>query len=227
MPNSRITYLIDPFFSYVVITDNYFQITDPGAPSRLGLPGTVADNWHTRRLQADSLKILHDNVATKTKVVNKDVHDFIVDFHEFGQPNLNIMAASPNASNLDAQTFKFIIGHADPVHPTVAISDPCYALGHAMGGGNVAFQCRVLANASRPHLHSGSDGVQLAYKLGDPAPAGFDTGTQKQFFTKASFILSLGDLAGGQHLYVYARWYNSKHPELSGPWSLVQMIPVL
>src|ERR1035437_4941982 len=223
----RIPYSIDPFFSYVDTGDTYFQITVPGAPLRLGLPAIVAPEWHVRRLQANALKVLHDNVATKTKVVNTEIHDFIVNFHELEQPNLNIMAASPNASVLDSQTYRFVIGHIDPTHLTVPITDPCYALGHPMGGGNVAFQCRVLANASRPHIHSGADGVQLAYKLGEPAPIGFDTGTQKAFFTKASFILSLGDLAGGQHLFVYARWYNSKHPELSGPRNLVQMLPVL
>ena|ERR1035437_534056 len=226
MPTTRIPYGIPTFFSYLDTGDNYFLITDPLAPARLGLPATVAPAWHTKRLAGDALKVLYDNIATKTKIVNTEIHDFIVNFHELEQPNINIMAASPNASTLDAGTFKFKIGHADPTHLTVAITDPIYALGHPIGGGKAAFQCRVLADATRPHLHSGADGVQLAYKLGDPAPAGFDTGTQKISFTKASFILSLGDSAGGQHLFVYARWYNSKHPELSGPWSLVQMIPL-
>jgi hypothetical protein len=45
--------------------------------------------------------------------------------------------------------------------------------------------------------------------------------------TKGAFMLQGGVECEGKRLYIYFRWYNTKHPDIAGPWSQLQTTIVL
>ncbi len=51
-----------------------------------------------------------------------------------------------------------------------------------------------------------------------------DDSTKQEFHSGATHLLHLGAVNSGKYLYVWSRWYNSKHPELAGGWSERQVI---
>jgi len=50
---------------------------------------------------------------------------------------------------------------------------------------------------------------------------------KRDISTKASFVLALSSASSTQSLFIYFRWYNTKHPELAGPWSALMTTMIL
>ena len=48
----------------------------------------------------------------------------------------------------------------------------------------------------------------------------------KEIFTKSVFTFHMGVENVGKKMVAYLRWYNTKHPELAGPWSDVTLIVI-
>ncbi len=51
-----------------------------------------------------------------------------------------------------------------------------------------------------------------------------DDSTKQEYHSGASHLFHLGAANTGCYLYVWSRWYNSKHPELAGSWSERQVV---
>src|SRR3954465_5876863 len=114
MSAPRITRDIGPFNAYITSTDTFLQaLVPPSGPTknweRLGLLMAKADEWHTRRQAWDILYAKYIDTDLSTSVIKKQVHNFIESFREFAGPLLNIMAASPNATEADEAKFNFVI----------------------------------------------------------------------------------------------------------------------
>lgn len=77
----------------------------------------------------------------------------------------------------------------------------------------------------RPSKEKGYD-VRISFILipqGAPLPTGHDSsGMTKEIYTKARIVRYFDEEFIGYNLCEYAQWYNSKHPELAGPWSKIQ-----
>jgi hypothetical protein len=57
-----------------------------------------------------------------------------------------------------------------------------------------------------------------------PVPQHPDDGTKQEFFSGASHEFIFGADKEGKYLCSWTRWFNSKHPELSGDWSEMQTV---
>lgn len=234
MSGNRVPETIAVFNSYIVTTDNYLQALSTGSTTihnweRLGLSSANASDWHTfKQGWTDTLYPKYQDPLQSTSAVKKQVRDFMTDFKEFAIPLLNIMAASPNATSDDEEVFNFKIGRAAPSHDTTPIEETVVFDAKPLGGGELKFTCRTASDTHRASLAPGADSVQLAYLI-------IDTGTEinvnpdeekmiKETVTKSSFIKHAGAGNVGKTMVTFARWYNTKHPELAGPWSAMQKI---
>ncbi len=222
---TRVPRKISDFNGYLQTSDDYLQLINPGPPpvanwQRLGLTQEEADQWHATRLSWDSQlypKYLSPN--TKTKTVNEEVAEAMELFRLFAQPLLGIMATSRNATPQDANALNFKIGRSEPTHPTVPIAEQCHISLESMGSARVKFGCRAEMEGGRAALPDDADSVQIAYKIGGTVPVNAEDGTQEYIVTRASDVRDLGVAHEGQVLYVFARWYSMRHPELAGVWS--------
>ena len=96
-----------------------------------------------------------------------------------------------------------------------------------LGGGSVNIKCRNLSS-ERAAIDEGANCVQYAFKVGDTAPVSADAeNLRREISTKAFFVLALGPGSSAKNLYIYFRWYNTKHPELAGPWSALMTTLIL
>ena len=82
----------------------------------------------------------------------------------------------------------------------------------ALGGGDFIVRCLTDHESKRGKKAKGADLVILEYKVGNGE-------TQQIISSHAKFMLRSGPSNSGKVILVRARWYNSKHPELAGPWN--------
>jgi hypothetical protein len=235
MGETRIPQTIPEFNDYINNTDDYLLAGTPTNRERLGLSISNGTDWHDKRVfWRDTLYPKYIDPLQSTSAVKTQVRDFMADFRTFGNPLLNIMVADPDANSNDEAVFKFVITPAAPSTPTTPITDPVAYETMSLNGGLVEFVCRPAHDSKHPSKHPESDSIQLAYLLQEndgpaspnpnPDPGGEipdpDTAAmQKELFTKAVFIKSFGVLSKGKLLICYLRWYNTKHPNLAGPWT--------
>jgi phosphomannomutase len=220
MSDSRIPHSPDDFNKYITTTDDYQKIGGPPTNAiRLGLTATNSTDWTTKRTAWDLLFKQYVDPALSTSVVKDNVRIFIKSFHTFGNPLLNVIAASPNANATDAAKFNVVIERARPTHHTEPIAERCFATAQTLGGGEMKISCRTDHDASRASKADHADSEQIAWIIADAPPANVNDVANKEIITKASFTLHLGAENAGRKLFFFSRWYNTKHPELAGPWS--------
>ena len=232
MGKSRIPQGIPAFNSYISTTTAYLPATPEGGTQpnykRLGISDDALEIWKTKgKYWSDTLYPAYSNTDTRTKAITKEVENFRIDFKDFANPQLNIMAASLNANTHDEEVFKFVIKPKKPTHQHTPITELCNGTYQTLGGGMMKVGYRTSTDAKRPSLAKGANCVQLAYKIGDIPPKDVMDGTQLAIIPRASYTHSIGTGNSGKRLYVYQRWYNSKYPELAGPWSDLQSILIL
>jgi hypothetical protein len=241
---SRITILIDPFNAYITSTDNFLQAFVEGSTTiknweRLGLSMANADEWHSRRQAWDLLYIKYNDASLSTGIVKKQVHNFIDSFREFGGPQLNIMAASENADETDEAKFNFVITPADATHSTTPIAEGVAVEVKHRGSSEVEFICKTGEGTAKPE---GADSVQVAWMIiedqpvtpgpvptppsEDDMPDYDDPRMTKEIFTKSHFIKHFGGDNVTKRVVCFFRWYNTKHPDLAGPWTEIMAVVI-
>jgi hypothetical protein len=233
--NSRIPRTIDEFNKYLASSDKYQLDGTPTNFSRFGWSALNSSDWHDKKVYwADTLFPLYGDPMTSTTAVKGNVKLFIEDFHVFGNPLLNLAAASSVATHDDEVAMNFKIGRHEPTHRTVPLSEKLILGALAQGGGDVRFTGRTGTDASRPSKPAGSDSMQLAFMLQgvgdtpvpvppqpdpDRLPSPDSSKFTKEILTHASMIVHFGTDNQGKILIAAARWFNTKHPELAGSWS--------
>lgn len=222
---SRIPNKIADFNAYLTSSDDYLKTELSAGPppvtngTRLGLQASDVTAWTNYRTQWVPLYATYNNTNTRTTTVTQQVNNLIAAFREFAQPLLNIMAASPNATEYDEQALNFKVERKPPTRPTVPIAEECVSSASSLGGGQVKFISRTNHDTARASLADGADSIQYAYKIGDQAPANPDDTSKTIIATRASTVQALGTDASGKKLHYYARWFNTKYPQFAGPWS--------
>lgn len=226
----RIPVTLSEFDLYIRTIDTFLNTIVPPAVvspgTRLGLSGaelTALTNfrkqWYTGLPATPGWYELHTNPATKTPVTRQRVTDIMKNFPVFFNPLLDRMSGSAAITSDD----RIILHIAQPVTthttPTEAIQETVVSEAKPLGGGEMRFSCRTSHDTKRASKAEGADSVQLAYKIGDPPPANVDEAVTREIFSKATFTLDAGAASTGKKLYFFLRWYNTKHPNLSGPWS--------
>ncbi|HEX7414779.1 MAG TPA: hypothetical protein VF411_12120, partial [Bacteroidia bacterium] len=135
------------FDPYLSSSDDRLQEIEPisGLPwgEVLGLSTVNISDWHNKRLFWDTpttgLFAKYSSAATSTSVVKGLVKTFITDFRTFADPLLNLIAASPKASNIDEKAFNLVlnINRKHPTHTHTKIADQCFTKWAGEGGGNM------------------------------------------------------------------------------------------
>ncbi len=227
--SSRISETIPGFTVYIRRTDSKLQeVVTPTNGTRLGLTVPNQTEWHNRRVAFDILITKHDDPLQDTKDINKQVRTFMKAFRMFGQPLLNVMAASPNAISSDEETFNFVIGHADPTHIETGIEQFCNSEWTTIGGAIMKGRCHVEGVGVGLDTAEHATGVELAYTIGDTPFTDPDaSGVIHKTYTSATFELHLGLPNSLKKLNYTQRWINFTHPELNGPYSPVQTTGIL
>lgn len=230
MPDgSRIPRRIEPFNAYIVNTNAYLQEGTPTANAdRLGILPTEKAQWSAFLTAWTPLYIKYsDKKNTRTTAVKDELMNIIGNCVRFDKSNhiLDRIAASPNVTIADMSIFnikKGALQKATRTIPTTPISEPVYALIRPIGGGSFTIKC--YSNSSkRASILEGADSVQYAYLVCDTPPSSAEiTGLSKEISSRASFTLALGAGSSAKYLYIYFRWYNTRHPLLAGTWSALQ-----
>ncbi len=232
---SRIPRSAPLFNSYIVNTTNYLLAgTAPNTnAARLGILESELTKWSALASKWSDVFLLYsDKKYTRTTDVKDQMLSIIDDFVKLDQTCriLDRIAASPNVTVTDLEVFNIkagILKKATRTIPTARLTDKVVADIQALGGGSFAIKAKS-SSGSGTAIIEGADSVQCVYKIGTTPPVSADDdGMKTNLSTKASFSLDLGTENSGKTLYVYFRWFNTKHPELAGPWSTLYVTVIL
>jgi len=230
MAKARISSNPKDFDDYITSTDDNLQLTDPPTTAtRFGWTSGNVSDWHDYRVEwEEDVYPPYKVKKNRSTTVRDRVKEFIANFRLFGNPLLDKAAASSGATIEDASMFNFKIGRANPTHQNAPMTASVYSLVTAIGGGEAVIRNRTASDATRSRIprELGADSVQIAYCV-DRVPAKPEDGTQKEVTTKAKFTLSLGASSAPRKLYGFSRWYNTKNPKISGPWSAMWSSDIL
>ncbi len=181
--------------------------------------------WYTGNAASPGIYEQHTNPNTRTKVTTRLVKEFIINFSAFFRSLLNSMAGNKAITPADRAMLNIAAPNPARSQQRLALVNTVYFEGKPIGGGELKVYCRTVKGSKRGSKAPGSDSVELSYKLGDPAPTGGDDPNNKhEIFSRAEFIMPFGASNAGQKVHLFARWINSKHKQLAGPWSPVTSV---
>ena len=229
MARQRISRSIDEFGKYIVKTNSYIAAGTPVTNGeRLGLLQTEVTQWKAFEDKWAPLFVLYNDITnSRTRAIRNTLVQIIDDVIEYDQTNhiLDRIAASPNVTIDDLGIFN-IYGGVLPKNtrtvPVTPIKEPVTVTFQALGGSAISIKC-YSTTGSRAAIYDDADSVQYLYLVGTtPPPAPDEDALKIGISTKASFVMNLSTDSAGKFLYIYFRWYNTKHPELAGPWSGLQ-----
>jgi hypothetical protein len=164
-----------------------------------------------------------DKKNGRTTAVIDQLHDTIDQCVSLDQSChfLDRIAASANVTIVDMETFRIkkgVLQKNTRSFSNTPISETSIVAVQPLGGGSMAIKCH--SSTSRASILDGADSVQFVFLVGDTPPTSAEqAGLSKDLSTKATFTLPLGASTSAKYLYIYFRWYNTKHPELASPWS--------
>lgn len=225
----RIPRTIDLFNPYISSTSAYLLA---GAPTnngtRLGLSEEEISGWNDISTKWNPLYEKYKDKKTGRTTAIKDQLLLCIDEAVEYDRTCNLLdriAVSLNVTVHDLETFnikKGLLEKTTRTIPTTAIKEPVEPILVPFGGGNVTVKC-YSSTSARAAIFGDADSVQYLYSVDTPVPESASTpGLIQGLSTRATFDLALGAQNGGKRLYLFLRWYNTKHPELAGPWSDLQ-----
>jgi len=229
----RIPRGIDDCSQYLISTNNYLISGTPNNAERLGILPEEAVKWSGFANRYSPLYLLYsDKKNSRTTAIKNQLLSIIDEVTDLDQTShlLDRIAASPNVTIADMATFNIKKGVLQKTTRSVAttpLTNQVAAAIQPIGGGSVNIKCRNLSS-ERAGIEEGANCVQYSYIVGEKAPVSADDENMKrEISTKASFILALGSASSTQSLFIYFRWYNTKHPGLAGPWSALMTTFIL
>lgn len=230
---TRIPRGIDEFNPYIVNTTAFLQTGEPTNAERLGILIAELEKWSGFAAAWSPLYTKYsDKKSSRTTVVKDQLLEIISNTVDFDQSVhfIDRIAASPNVTIVDMEAFnikKGVLQKTSRGSSTTPIAEPVTVTIQPIGGGTLSLKC-YSTTGQRASIYSGADGVQYLFMVGDVPPVSAEApGLSKELSTKAIITLSLGSGSSGKNLYIYFRWYNTKRPELSGPWSALQTSLIL
>lgn len=227
---SRVPSTIPIFNGFIDTTDNRLQLINPVTNNPYYVDYNIspasATSWSAKRKNWDiNIYPAYNDPTMRTSSVIENVHNFIADFKTFASPLINKIAASDVAGSDEEHIFNFVLTHQDPSHATTAIKDGCTGTIHPLGLCEYEIKCVGENVSGHAHKVVGADSVQYAYLIADEEPATSptpDDGTMSfGLSTTALFTVNFGTISQGKWLGIYFRWYNTKHPNLAGPWGIM------
>jgi hypothetical protein len=226
---SRIPRTIDLFNPYISSTATYLLAGTPtNNGTRLGLSEDEIGGWRDMNTKWNPLYEKYKDKKTGRTTAIKDQLLLCIDEAIEYDRSCNLLdriAVSLNVTVHDLETFnikKGLLEKTTRTIPTTAIKESVEPILIPFGGGTVTVKC-YSSTSARPSIFGDADSVQYLYCVDTPAPESINTpGLIQGLSTRANFDLPLGAQNGGKRVYLFLRWYNTKHPELAGPWSDMQ-----
>jgi hypothetical protein len=225
---------IDQFNVYFPTAVSYLQEGTPKTNAeRLGvLPTEVTAFEGFLTVWIPLYSKYNEKKKFRTTSIIEQLHVIIDNVVTFDQTNriLDRIAASPNVTVDDLVTFNIKKGVLQK-SPSSAGSNPINELVTVvmtpLGGGMMQVKCYAVSG-QRAGIPDFADSVQYIYQVGGQAPASAEEpGLIKELSPKGVFTLSLGSASALKNLYIYFRWFDTRHPELAGPWSGLQIAGIL
>ncbi|MBB3188291.1 hypothetical protein [Microbacter margulisiae] len=226
---ARIPRSINQFDEYITTTTAYLEAGTPTTnATRLGITEEEVTQWKSFNTQWSPLYALYvDKKNSRTTTVKDKLLKIIsntVDFNKLSH-FLDRIAASVSVTIDDLAMFHIGKGTLDAEARTVGekpIQESVSVTLAPLGGNVVSVKCRS-SIGSRYSIYPGANCVQYLYMVSETPPESEEApGLKMNISTKAIFNLSLGAGNIGKFLYIYLRWYNTKHPELASPWSKLE-----
>jgi len=221
---SRIPRQIVDFHHYFNNAYTYLTTGTPTIASRLQLlPADTTFMLSVLTAWNPLMAKYADKSNGRTQAVIEQLNALIEKFVNYDRTTglLNRIANSTTVAIADLDVFNIKDSYLRPKTRTVSytnIADMIIASLTPLGGGQVAIKCRSLATG-KATICEGADTVQYCYVIGTAPEAPGLAGQIKEISTKASFTLILDPSNAGKQVFVYFRWYNTKYPNLAGPWS--------
>jgi hypothetical protein len=231
---TRIPRAADEFDGFINRTATYLLAGTPvNNGTRLGLLPEEVTRWDgiSKRWQPVYEKY-SDKRNSCTPAVREEVYSIIDETVGFDRDVylLERIGTSPNATIADLEMFNVRKGplqKSGRTIPQTPISEMVSVTIQPIGGGSVNLKC-YSSTAQRAGILDPADCVQYLYMVGSTPPASAEDDSLKLgSSTKGIFTLQTGPGSSGKNLYIYFRWYNSKHPEIAGPWSSMQTTLIL
>jgi hypothetical protein len=250
MAKGRITTVQTLFIVYIVSVNSYLQAKLTGDPDPRGIMlGMTTDeltklaDFVKKFISNDALHPgywdLHSNKDTKNKATRANMLNCMKEFRAFFRPLLNRMSGSAVITSPDR--LKLNIAEPDTPHAVkkTAIKATTSVDVKMLGSGKMRFECRASSDSQRASKAEGADAVEVWYSslpfglvaatvLGETASkvkprqmVGPEEATNHEIYTKAIFIMTFSSEHLGNNLQFFVRWINTKHPELNGPWSIL------
>jgi len=235
MPDrSRIPRLISTFNTYIHNTSSHLAAETPvNNATRLGLTEAESKQWAELAAEWQPLYLLYsDKNLSRTVAIKEKLLQIIAKTVEFDRKNhfLDRIAASVQFNVEDAGVFRInkgMMGKKNHSIPQSSISEQVSVTLQPLGGGMIRVKSYGISSL-RAGIPRNADCVQFLYRVGKTSPTSAEEpGLSKDLSSKAIFILSLGADCSGNNLYIYFRWFNTRHPKLAGPWSSLNITAIL
>ncbi len=178
--------------------------------------------WYTGNAAAPGAYELHTSPNTRTKATTVQVNIILRSFSDFFRPLLTRMSGSGFITSSDRLILNIAPPNDHKSKPRLPFIQTVYFTAQALGGGVMKVTCRTVNDSKRASKPKGADIVEICYKTGGPPPSNAgDADLKTLISTHAVILLQTGPANGGNRLHAYARWSNTHHPELAGPWSVL------
>ena len=233
MASARIPRGIDEFNTYIGNTNSYLLAGTPTNANRLGVTPEELTQWTGFATDWAPLYLKYsDKKNSRTTAIKDQLLEIIGNTTDFDQRNhvLDRIAASPNVTIVDMETFnikKGVLQKTSRLSSNTPIAEAVTVTIQLLGGGMVTIKC-YSTTGQRASIYNNADSVEYLYQVGTTPPVAADENVLKKgISTKGSFTVALNPDTPGKFLYIYFRWYNTKHPELAGPWSSLQTTMIM
>lgn len=222
----------DNFNTYIRNTNSYMDEGTPKNSERLEVPVEMVTKWDgICKKWVAAYDKYSDKYNLRTQAINDELRTIVDEAHIFNEDSnfLARIAISPKVTITDLETFGIRnsigpkAGRSTPQMPFTTMVETTLK---PIGGGSIMVKC--YSKGSRASILEAANCVQYRFVVGTTPPSSAeDAILDKDLSTKASFVLPAGAEKIGLHLYIYFRWFNTKHPELAGPWSDLESTLIL
>ena len=229
----RIPNTILKFHPYINTTNAYMTASSNANAIRLGWTPAEIAQWTAINTADTQIYPSWSNKRIRTSDMVQNLKTNIKNCINFNKANklLDRIAASPAATLMDLETFDIHKGATQKTvatHHTGNIADIVVPHIVYLGGGRLRYECRPDQTNKRSHMPDGADHLEVRVKLGDPAPASADN-TDAQWLIMSSRAIVEQDFTAaniGQHIFIFFRWIDSKHPQRNGAWTAMMTVMI-
>lgn len=221
---------IESFDKFIRTTSGYLNEGETKNYERLSIPKVLVDKWVGFATEWIKWYAKYsDSYSSRTQAVVDEMNTIIEATRIFDDENnfLARIAISENVTITDLEMFNIRNeGKQSRTKPQNPITELVESTIKPIGGGSLMVKC--YGKGVRAAILPPANCVQYHYTMGANAPTSAeDENMDMDISTKGSFMLQLGASNEGKRLYIYFRWYNTKHPEIAGPWSAMQTTIIL